>query len=418
VSAESIRPEDELRDAGPSDDDLVNPAYSADAGAYFAALNEQQDASDEDWFTLEDPGIVDEVLRAATRTNGADPDDDSGVHQIKLSGLRPEKVNWYLDGLVPKALHTVLAAPGGTVKGLLCLWLVARHIPGKVLYFGTEDDFSKIILPRALALDMDVDRFIPIFKRDNSGELYSFHFPSDRRLLECELDNTKACAFILDSGVEHLDERLAANRAEDVRQFTNMLNHIARDRSVLPLDILHTNKNRDARGVERVGHAKTWTDASRHVLMAAVDDEDEDVRHVEVFKTNIGRRGYGQAFRILTKPVRVFDPDTDQWVSEEIPYLADLGESGKNVEELLGAKPPESKTAQARELILDILEEDGEQESDTLDARVAKETGLAAGTVRNARSELTKEGLVKPYPERDEFGSAERWIVTRTKAPR
>lgn len=372
--------------------------------AYFAELNDQPAES------ADAAATVDERV--------SEPPPSAGIERTRLSKLRPERVNWYLEGLVPKNHHTVLAAPGGTVKGLFSLYLVAHHIPGTVLYFGTEDDFAQIVLPRALALEMDVDRFIPIFKRDASGELNSFRFPSDRRLLEQELEATKACAFIVDSGVEHLDEGLAANKTEDVRRYTSMGNLIARERRVLPLTILHTNKSKDARGVDRVGNSKTWTDASRHVLMAAIDDEDDAVRHVQVSKTNLSKIGYGRAYRILTKGVRVYDPDVGDWVEDQIPYLADLGDSRKSVEELLAGKTAETKTDLARDLILDILEAEGDQESDTLDARVARETSLAAKTIQNTRTKLREEGLIKAVPDKDEYGEIQRWLVTRTGAPR
>jgi hypothetical protein len=69
-------------------------------------------------------------------------------------------------------------------------------------------------------------------------------------------------------------------------------------------------------------------------------------------------------------------------------------------------------------LILDILEAEGEQESDALDARVGAETGLKAQTIRNQRAALKNAGLIKVYPEKDEFGSVERWKVARTQALR
>jgi hypothetical protein len=369
-------------------------------------------------FLLEPPLEVTQPPEAPESPEVSERAAPVGVERTRLSTLRPERVNWYLEGLVPKNHHTVLAAPGGTVKGLFSLYLVAHHIPSTVLYFGTEDDFRQIILPRAMALEMDVDRFVPIFKRDNAGELYSFRFPSDRTLLEQQLDETKAGAFILDGGVEHLDEGLAANKAEDVRRLTSMLNLVARERRVLPIDILHTNKTKDARGVDRVGHAKTWTDASRHVLMAAIDDEDDAVRHIQVTKTNLSKTGYGRAYRILTRAVRVYDTDTGEWVEDQIPYLADEGESGKSVDELLAGKPAETKSAQARELILDILEADGEQESDGFDARVADETGLTAKTVRNLRGDLKNEGLIRSMPDKDEHGEIVCWKISRTAAPR
>src|SRR5262249_49526542 len=108
-------------------------------------------------------------------------------------------------------------------------------------------------------------------------------------------------------------------------------------------------------------------------------------------------------------------------LENEVTRATWLGDSSKDVGTILAAsgsdKEP-TKTDAARELILDILENEGEQESDALDARVAQETGLAARTVQNSRKALAKAGLVKPVPEKDEFGAVLRWIVSRTQAPR
>lgn len=45
-----------------------------------------------------------------------------------------------------------------------------------------------------------------------------------------------------------------------------------------------------------------------------------------------------------------------------------------------------------------MLDDDGPQESDTLDARIARDTGLSVKTVRNLRSALAGEGLIKAHP--------------------
>ena len=62
--------------------------------------------------------------------------------------------------------------------------------------------------------------------------------------------------------------------------------------------------------------------------------------------------------------------------------------------------------------------EEGDQESDALDARIAQETGLTPRTVRDVRMGLSREGLVRAIPEKDESGEVKRWIVSRTLAPR
>ena len=68
----------------------------------------------------------------------------------------------------------------------------------------------------------------------------------------------------------------------------------------------------------------------------------------------------------------------------------------------------ESRSTQARDLLLDILEDEGAHESDTLDARVARETGLAAKTIKNLRTKLKDQGLIRPVPEKDETGAITR----------
>ena len=101
-----------------------------------------------------------------------------------------------------------------------------------------------------------------------------------------------------------------------------------------------------------------------------------------------------------------------------LDYAVELGASGKSVEDLLARERPESKTSNARTLILDILDDEGAQESDQLDARIASETGLAAKTVKNARTKLKDEGLIKVQPEKDDLGTIVRWNVSRTQAAR
>jgi hypothetical protein len=146
-------------------------------------------------------------------------------------------------------------------------------------------------------------------------------------------------------------------------------------------------------------------------VFVAVDDEDELVRHIQVVAGNRSLNGSAQAFRIEAVPV--------DGLAEPITRAVELGESSKSVDDLIAnAAPGESKSGRARELILDILDAEGWQESDTLDARVARETGLAVKTIKNTRTSLKDAGLIKVFPERDETKAIKRWIVGRTEAPR
>jgi hypothetical protein len=132
--------------------------------------------------------------------------------------------------------------------------------------------------------------------------------------------------------------------------------------------------------------------------------------HVQVVAGNRSGRTVAQSYRIELRDVGLLEPVT---------YAVELGDSLKDVDDLLVAPRRSTKSQSARDLILDILERDGDQESDALDARVASDTGLTAKTVKNQRVELKNAGLIRNVPVRDEIGGeVKRWTVVRTGAPR
>jgi hypothetical protein len=152
-------------------------------------------------------------------------------------------------------------------------------------------------------------------------------------------------------------------------------------------------------------------DTPRAVVFLARDDQEEHLRHIQVVAGNRTPNGQaGETFRVEG----VLLPE----LTEEVTLAVPLGASTKDVEDLLGntraAEPSRSDTA--RELVLDILDEEGAQESDALDARVSDELGLAAGTVRNQRADLHKAGLIR-YRKETEDGH-DKWVVLRTNAAR
>lgn len=190
------------------------------------------------------------------------------------------------------------------------------------------------------------------------------------------------------------------------------LNKLADQLECLIVGVRHPGKDRSRGALASILGSTAWTDTPRAVVMIAADDEDTAVRHIQVVAGNRSLNGAAQAFRIEAVPV--------EGLAEPITLAVALGESAKTVDALLAARAggDASRFGQARELILSILENDGEQESDTLDARVARETALAAQTIRTVRGTLKNEGLIKTFPDKDEFGAILRWVVSRSGAPR
>lgn len=309
------------------------------------------------------------------------------------------------------AFHLV-AGRKGMGKGTLLAEIAARVTRGElgekrnVVWIGSEDSNSIDVKPRIVAAGGDPVRVLVVKK----GWI---QLPRDVDEIRWAMEEMcEVGMLVIDPVGNHITGK-NSNFDTDIRDAIGPLNPIADDFGCMAFGVRHLSEKECARGVlAAILGASAWVHVPRAVLAVARDDEDPQVSHVQCVAGNrLPPDTPGRIFRI--EGVRL--PELEN----EVTRAVWLGDSSKDVETILAGSTKEpSKSEAARELILDILENDGEQESDALDARVARETGLAAKTVQNTRSELANEGLVKPHPEKDEFGSVERWIVRRTQAPR
>lgn len=203
-----------------------------------------------------------------------------------------------------------------------------------------------------------------------------------------------------------------SNSEAEVRHAIAPLNKLADELGCLLVGVRHPGKNRAAGAVASILGSVAWTDTPRAVVMIAHDNEDPALRHVQVVAGNRSLNGAAQMFRIEAVPV--------DGLAEPVTRAVELGASEKHVDDLLAAEPGrrESRSDQARELLLDILDNEGAQETDELDARLHRETGLAAKTIKNLRTRLKDEGLIRVYPTKDETGAITHWNAARTLAER
>ena len=273
-----------------------------------------------------------------------------------------------------------------------------------MLFVSSEDSAEIDLAPRLEAAGADMDRAHVVQQH--------VKLPEDvPALLELAGGLENVVLIVIDPVANHIGDRDSNSDAE-VRDAIAPLNRLADELDCLVIGVRHPSKDRSRGAVSSVLGSTAWVDTPRAVVMVVVDDEQEDVRHIQVVAGNRSRNGRARSFRI--EEARV------EGLEEPVTVAVELGESTKSVDALMiaGAGNRSSRSADARELILDILEEDGEQESDAFDARVARESGLTAKTVRNVRGELKNEGLVKAFPEKDESGVILRWLISRTQAPR
>jgi predicted transcriptional regulator len=333
----------------------------------------------------------------------ADPD-KPGLRAVPLSTKTMRSIKWKERPLWQMSAFQLLVGAKGAGKGTYLAGLAARISQHEnVLFVSSEDSVDIDLTPRLFAAGAKLENcYVP-------EEGTHIRLPDDLdRLRELANSIGGVGLLVIDPVANHIGDKNSNSDAE-VRDAIAPLNKLADELDCLIVGVRHPGKDRSRGAVASILGSTAWVDVPRAVVMIAADDEDPQVRHIQVMAGNRSLNGAAQAFRIEAVQVR--------GLAEPITLAVPLGESVKSVDDLL-IRRPDTKTGHARELILDILESEGEQESDALDARIARETNLAARTVQNVRGELRDDGLVKPVPEKDEFGSVTRWIVTRTAAPR
>jgi len=216
--------------------------------------------------------------------------------------------------------------------------------------------------------------------------------------------------FVIDPVANHIGDR-DSNADVAIRDAIGQLNGLANDLNCLLIGVRHPGKDRTRGALASILGSTAWVDVPRAVVFIARDDQDRAVRHIQVVAGNRAPDSKAQHFRIVPHKLEELD--------EPVTRCIDLGQSEKDVDELLAMAIKEpSKSDKAKSVLLDILEERGDQNSDVLDAEVAKRVGLAAKTIRNVRTDLRNDGLIGVRPVKDESEMVDHWIVYRTLEPR
>jgi hypothetical protein len=358
--------------------------------------------------------LLDRLVDHAVPVDELDDADESSstrsagdrLRLTRIADVAPKRVEWLDDGLIALGMLTALVAPGGTVKGLFGIYeaatIAARgELP---LFVCSEDALDYIVRPRFEAAGCDGTLAFAFGIDTGSGERVP-HFPSDLPLLRRAIEEVGPSLVIIDPIASYIDAGLDMGKNNEMRRILQPLIELAHDLHVAILVVYHLGKNRDRGALGSVA----FEDACRQVLTAARDDDDEDVRHVELTKSNIGPTGYGRKLRIVSVPL-----DLDGEVVE-VAKLVDEGRSWKSVHALLARRQPPGpepdKRKLARDLVVDALVAGGTHGINADEAKrvVSDKAGVSEQTVWRAFTELKGEELAITQPIRDEFGSIVEW---------
>jgi hypothetical protein len=182
----------------------------------------------------------------------------------------------------------------------------------------------------------------------------------------------------------------SGNGDVDVREALEPLNELADNLDCTIVGVRHLGKDRTRGALSSVLGSVEWVNVPRVVIAIAADDEDDNLRIIQVIAGNRIRKGdAAQSFRITGKLLPC--------LTEEVTLAVSEGESAKNVETLLlaPAQPRAAMRSDCKSLILRELI-DGPKPLDYLKAKAAAETGASGETTYRAANELKAEGKARP----------------------
>jgi hypothetical protein len=340
--------------------------------------------------------------------NGLKAVDTSTLSLTPASNVDEKPVRFFQRPFLQADSFHILTARKGAGKGTWLADVVARITRGElgdkrnVIWISSEDSNAQDIVPRVAVAGGDLNNVYVV----QEGWL---QLPRDLDVLRSHVREVGTVAALVIDPVGNHIEGANSDAETAVREAISPLNGLADELGVVVIGIRHlTEKAGRTEVLGAILGSSAWVQTPRVVVGIIEDNEDESQRHIRVFRGNRVPPGEsGKLFRIVGVPRPPHEVD--------IPKVEWIGDSAKDLDALFAGERAKSKSAAAREAIVTILRANPEGvESDKLDADVAEQSGVSVKTVRNLRSQMAASDLLRPTPEKDEYGLVTAWIVSLT----
>lgn len=304
----------------------------------------------------------------------------SKLAAVRLTDVTMRSIEWLEKPLWQQSAFELLAGAKGSGKGTYLAGLGSRisHTSRNVVFISSEDSVEIDLKPRLVAAGADMERCYCIEQ--------TVRLPDDveeLRVLGRDLGGIGL--LVIDPVANHIGNR-NSNSDSEVRDAIGPLNALADDLGCLLIGVRHPGKDRSGGALASILGSTAWVDTPRAVVMIAVDDEDDLVRHIQVVAGNRSLNGSAQTFRIEAVEV--------DGLKEPITRAVLLGESTKSIDELLETKSTGGKTRVSSVLVKNVIIralETGEKSREYLDSECADELGVNPDTVYKSGLEPLKK---------------------------
>ena len=300
-----------------------------------------------------------------------------------MADVQPKKVDWLWHPYIPFGKLSMIQGNPGEGKTTLALRIAAAcskgeplpgceaHEPFRVFYQNAEDGLEDTIRPRLEKANADLSMIHYIKENEHSLSM------ADERI-EAAIAETGARLMILDPVQAYVGKYVDMNRANDVRDVMKSLGSVA-DRTNCAITLIgHLNiaqgMNSSYRGLGSID----FRAAPRSIMLVGRMKNDPNARIVVHDKSSLAPQGKSLAFTL--------DDDTGfRWLD---------GYGDISSDDLLGGISPDTKCADASNLILSMLA-DGKPVPASEIYREEHERGISERTLKEAKKNISGIGTRK-----------------------
>ena len=332
-----------------------------------------------------------------------------GMEWTPLSEIEAKSIRFAEKPLLQHEAFHLVTGRKGAGKGTVLASIAARVTNGefgdkrRVLWIASEDSAAIDIRPRLDAVGGDINNV----RINSNGWL---ELPRDYEWLSNSIESFGSVGMLVIDPVANHIAGLNSNSESDIRSAIAPLNALADAYDCMVFGVRHLTEKEAQNGVlAAILGSSAWVQTPRAVLAVVKDDEESALVHVQVVAGNRLPPGpKGDLYQI--EGVKL------DYLEEEVTRAVRVGASEKDLDAVIGRTASDKSTsAQARELVLNLLDEESPRESGELDRLVIEELELRPQSMKNLRSKMAKAGLIRQWPERGEDGAIARWMVGRER---
>ncbi|MGF0019950.1 AAA family ATPase [Sporofaciens sp. SGI.106] len=341
---------------------------------------EKQESKRNDGFVLNNNKIKDNICIL-----------DDGIRVLK--DMQEKEMDWLISDMIPRGQITILVGDGGCGKTSIWCALAAAISSGqqpfvldgvmhkgcegvepeKVLFFSAEDSIEHVLIKRLKCNGANLENIISMDIANPQFSKVKFGSPYLGKLIE----KYRPSLCIFDPIQAFLQPNIRMAERNAMRESLKVLLKYGEKYGTTFIIVVHSNKQSGVSGRKRMADSADIWDISRSVFMVGKTAED-GINYISHEKSNYGKLAKTVLFKILDGKV-VFEGYS---LKKDCDFVVEANA-------IIRQSPQRKK---AKEFILTFLQ-DGTKESSELENR-AKEEGISANSLRFAKSDLKKEGMI------------------------